>query len=110
MDGKAVTLMIRFKNADGTWKRRPAARGANGRVKPGHALIGGEVIAVSASTYDLSYPFFASGRCWLRALKRKPRDPSIMVELSDFNPRVLHAKISSRSVASRKDTAPVEAR
>src|ERR1035437_9269828 len=55
MDGKAVSLMIRFKDASGTWKRRPAARGANGRVKSGHALIDDKVVAVKDWTYDLRY-------------------------------------------------------
>ena len=55
MDGKAVSLMIRFKDASGSWKRRPAARGANGRVKSGHALIDDKVVAVKDWTYDLRY-------------------------------------------------------
>jgi hypothetical protein len=54
MDGKAVTLMIRFKDReDGKWKRRPAARGANGRVKPGHALIDGKAVVVQQGSYEL---------------------------------------------------------
>jgi integrase len=55
MDGKSVTLMIRFKDADGTWKRRPAARGANGRIKPGFALVDGRPVAVHGGTYDLRF-------------------------------------------------------
>lgn len=55
MESKSITLMIRFKDSDGTWKRRPAARGANGRVKPGHALIDGMVVVVKDWTYDLRY-------------------------------------------------------
>lgn len=55
MESKSITLMIRFKDSDGTWKRRPAARGANGRVKPGHALIDGMVVGVKDWTYDLRY-------------------------------------------------------
>jgi integrase len=55
MDSKSVTLMIRFKDVTGTWKRRPAARGANGRVKGGHALIDGRVVKVSDWTYDLRF-------------------------------------------------------
>jgi len=55
MDGKAVTLMIRYKDGAGTWKRKPAARGANGRIKPGHALIDGKVVPVKNWTYDLRY-------------------------------------------------------
>jgi len=53
MDGNAVTLMIRFKNGAGTWMRRPAARGANGRVKPGHALIDDKSVSVKNWTYGL---------------------------------------------------------
>jgi integrase len=55
MDGKAVTLMIRYKDGAGIWRRSPAARGANGRVKPGHALVGGEAIQVENGTYDLRH-------------------------------------------------------
>jgi hypothetical protein len=45
MDCRAVTLMIRYKDANGKWRRRKAARGANGRVKPGYALVDGKVLA-----------------------------------------------------------------
>jgi hypothetical protein len=55
MDGKAVTLMIRYKDAAGTWRRSPAARSANGRVKPGHALVNGVAIQVENPTYDLRH-------------------------------------------------------
>src|ERR1035437_116441 len=55
MDCKAITLMIRFKDGAGIWKRRPAARGANGRVKPGHALIEDKIVPVKNWTYDLRY-------------------------------------------------------
>jgi integrase len=55
MESRAVTLMIRFKDADGKWKRRPAARGANGRVKPGHALVDGKSLAVQDGTYELRH-------------------------------------------------------
>lgn len=55
MDGKAVTLMIRFKDGAGIWKRRLAAKGANGRVKPGHALIDDKIVPVKNWTYDLRY-------------------------------------------------------
>ena len=33
----------------------PAARGANGRVKPGHALIDGKIVSIKNWTYDLRY-------------------------------------------------------
>ena len=55
MYGKAVTLMIRYKDAAGKWRRSPTARGANGRVKPGHALVKTKVIQVRDGTYDLRH-------------------------------------------------------
>jgi integrase len=55
MESRAVTLMIRYKDADGKWKRRPAARGANGRVKPGHALVEGRAVAVRDGAYELRH-------------------------------------------------------
>jgi len=55
MDGKAVTLMIRYKDAVGTWRRSTAARGANGRAKPGHAWVNGVAIKVENPTYDLRH-------------------------------------------------------
>lgn len=55
MEFKSVSLMIRFKDAAGVWKRGLAARGANGRVKPGHALIDDKVVSVESWTYDLRY-------------------------------------------------------
>ncbi len=51
MESKSVTLMLRFKDADGKWKRRPVARGANGRVKPGHVLIDGKPVTVRDGAY-----------------------------------------------------------
>lgn len=47
--------MIRYKDTAGTWRRSPAARGANGRVKPGHAQVNGRVIPVENGTYDLRH-------------------------------------------------------
>jgi hypothetical protein len=47
--------MIRYKDADGKWRRSPAARGANGRVKPGYALANGKAIEVGDWTYDLRH-------------------------------------------------------
>ncbi|MGB3631300.1 MAG: hypothetical protein WBA18_17470 [Terracidiphilus sp.] len=58
MDGKTVTFMIRFKDhKDSMWKRRSAARGANGRVKPVHALIDGKSVAVQLGAYELRQIF-----------------------------------------------------
>jgi hypothetical protein len=34
MGTKAIAIMIRYKDADGRWKRSVAARGDNGRIKP----------------------------------------------------------------------------
>jgi len=53
MSARVVKLMIRYKDASGTWRRSPAARGANGRVKPGHALVDGQVVAVKNGRYDI---------------------------------------------------------
>jgi|CZKZ01.1.fsa_nt_gi integrase len=53
MESKSVTLMIRYKDADGKWKRKPVARGANGRVKPDHAQIDGKAVAVKGGAYEL---------------------------------------------------------
>lgn len=47
--------MIRFKEADGAWKRAEAARGANGRIKPGHALIGGVGLKVANYQYQVRH-------------------------------------------------------
>jgi integrase len=55
MESRAVTLMVRFKDEDGKWKRRPAARGANGRVKPGHVLMNGKSKAVQDGAYELRH-------------------------------------------------------
>lgn len=55
MEFKSVTLMVRFKDTDGKWKRKPVARGANGRVKPGHALVDGKAVAVHGAVYELRH-------------------------------------------------------
>lgn len=55
MESRTVTLMIRYKDVDGKWTRRPAARGANGRVKPGHALVEGRAVAVQEGAYELRH-------------------------------------------------------
>ena len=47
MDTRTATVIIRFKTTDGTWKRATAARGANGRIRPGYALVDGEQVKVS---------------------------------------------------------------
>lgn len=47
--------MVRFKDADGKWRRMPAARGGNGRVKPGYALVDGKALAVRGGAYELRH-------------------------------------------------------
>lgn len=55
MDGRAVTLMIRYKDAGGTWRQSRNARGGDGRVKPGHARVGGKAVPVENVTYELRH-------------------------------------------------------
>ena len=55
MENRTVTLMIRHRGEDGKWKRSPAARGANGRVKPGHALVKGKIVPVMDGAYELRH-------------------------------------------------------
>ena len=46
--------MIRYKTAEG-WRRSPAARGANGRIKPGYASIDGKPVRVESFYYEVRY-------------------------------------------------------
>ncbi len=55
MESRSVVLMIRFKDQDGKWKRKEAARGANGRIKPGHVLVDGRALAVQGGVYELRH-------------------------------------------------------
>jgi hypothetical protein len=55
MSTKAVTLIIRYKAEDGTWKRADAAYSDNGRVKTGHAVIDGERVQVAPYQYQVRY-------------------------------------------------------
>ena len=52
---RATTLMIRHRGADGKWHRNPAARGANGRVRPGHALVKDKAVPVADGVYEIRY-------------------------------------------------------
>jgi hypothetical protein len=47
--------MIRYKDANGAWKCAPAARSANGRIRPGCAVIGGAPTQVVAFQYQVRY-------------------------------------------------------
>lgn len=53
MANLSVSLLIRYKDADGKWRRSPAARGKNGRVRPGYAQVGAEQIQAHRYCYDL---------------------------------------------------------
>ena len=55
MESRAAILMLRYKSADGTWKRAEVARGANGRAKPGHVKIGNELVKVEGGIYQVRY-------------------------------------------------------
>jgi hypothetical protein len=55
MESRSVTLMVRYKDSDGKWRRREAARGANARVKPGYALVDGKAVAVQGASYELRH-------------------------------------------------------
>lgn len=54
MTERKATLMIRYKKAEG-WKRCPTVRGANGRIRPGFALIDGEPAKVDRYYYEVRY-------------------------------------------------------
>ena len=41
--------------ANGLWHRNPAARGANGRVRPGHALVKGKAVPVADGVYEIRF-------------------------------------------------------
>lgn len=53
MANLSVSLLIRYKDAVGRWRRSPAARGKNGRVRPGYAQVGKEQVKAERFTYDL---------------------------------------------------------
>lgn len=53
MANLSVSLLIRYKDSNGKWRRSPAARGKNGRVRPGFAQLKEEQVAVSPYMYDL---------------------------------------------------------
>ncbi len=55
MDDRTATLIVRYKAADGTWKRASVARSGNGRVKSGYALIDGKPVQVEQFQYQVRY-------------------------------------------------------
>ena len=52
---RRATLIVRYKDPEGTWRRAIAAHAANGCVKPGHALIDGRVRQVQDYQYQVRY-------------------------------------------------------
>lgn len=54
MTTRKATLIIRYKAADG-WKRAEAARSANGRIRPGYAVIDGTSKQVADYRYQVRY-------------------------------------------------------
>ena len=55
MDTRTATLILRYKTADGTWKRAPAVRGPNGRIKPGYAFINSAETQVQEYQYQVRF-------------------------------------------------------
>ncbi len=55
MESRTATLIVRFKAADGIWKRCPAAYGGNGRVKPGYAVVNGKPLQVEDYQYQIRH-------------------------------------------------------
>jgi len=55
MNSRIATLIIRYKDTDGTWRRAAAVRGANGRIRPGFALIDGTEKAAREYQYQVRY-------------------------------------------------------
>jgi len=55
MNSRIATLIIRYKDTDGTWRRAAAVRGANGRIRPGFVLIDGTEKAAREYQYQVRY-------------------------------------------------------
>ena len=54
MADRKATLVIRYKTAKG-WPRAPVVRGANGRIRPGYALIENNPVHVDDFRYEVRY-------------------------------------------------------
>lgn len=55
MDDRTATLIVRYKTADGVWKRASVARSGNGRIKSGYALVNGKPVQVDQYQYQVRY-------------------------------------------------------
>jgi hypothetical protein len=53
MANLAVSLVIHLTDVERGWMRYPAVRGANGRIRPGYAMVGKEVIRFERFSYQL---------------------------------------------------------
>src|SRR5580698_6881140 len=54
-DSRSATLIIRSKAADGTWRRAPIAKAANGRIRPGYAIVDGQSAQTDQFLYQVRY-------------------------------------------------------
>lgn len=103
--------MIRYKDAGGKWRRSPAARGANGRVKPGHAHVNGRTAPVENGTYDLRHTVDRK-TVYTPAGKRAPVADAKRVQLENTKSIIAQAAanpdievIEKAERATLKDTA-----
>jgi integrase len=55
MDNKAATLMIRYRDDAGTWRRSLAATAGNGRVRAGYALVDGHPVQCAKYVYQVRF-------------------------------------------------------
>jgi hypothetical protein len=51
---RAALLIIRFK-ASGSWHRAPVAKAANGRIRPGFAVVNGQPVQADQFVYQVRY-------------------------------------------------------
>lgn len=81
MDGKSVTLMIRHRMDDGTWKRSLAARAGNGRIRSGYALIDGNSVRSDQFYYEIR--FWSDGSTKYENVGKNPYDAEIKRQLKE---------------------------
>ena len=90
MNTRTATVIIRFRTPNGTWKRGTAPRGANGRIKPGFAKIGGKAQFVDQYQYQVRF-----------YEQRKLRYETVGTNAADAEDRrrVIEAQYSAKAVA-----------
>jgi hypothetical protein len=65
MSGRKATLLVRYRDDDGTWQRAAVAIAGNGRIRQGYALIGGTQVQVAEYNYpDLQGASSDLHSCW----------------------------------------------